>query len=137
MPLPGFQLRSAKDKHDRKLLSDIERVGWHAIHNNQAEEEPAFTFSVGFYYTFQQPEILIMGLRKDVAHSILSIAAERMAAGKAFQPFERITEFAKGYECAFAPIEVEHYPDYLGYPIWLAGRLNDPRKYWQWGLNPK
>ena len=62
MSLPDFQLRVAEDDNDRKLLADIERLGWHVIHIFEDESGPGFSFSVGFYYTFQQPEVLIMGL---------------------------------------------------------------------------
>ena len=98
MALPEFQMRSAQDDQDRKLLTDIESVGWHVVHINADEEGPSFTFSVGFYYTFQQPEILIMGLRPEAAHALLGIAVVQMAGGKIFKPFERIPDFAQDYE---------------------------------------
>lgn len=126
MPLPDFKLPTAGDDHDAKLLTDIERVGWHVVHINSDEGGPAFTFSVGFYYTFQQPEILIMGLRHDVALSLLNIAVVQMAGGKTFKPFERVSSFAETYDCAFAPIEIEQYRDYLGYAIWFYRGLPQP-----------
>jgi len=126
MPLPDFKLRIAEDEHDRKLLSDIERVGWHVIHINEDEQGPGYTFSVGFYYTFRQPEILITGLRQEVAHDLLKIAVVQMAGGKTFQAFERVSDFAEGYDCAFAPIEFEHYRNYLGYAVWFYRSLPTP-----------
>ena len=47
MPLPGFTLRTAEDKHGRKLLSDIENFGWHVVHVNEGAKGPGFSFSVG------------------------------------------------------------------------------------------
>lgn len=126
MPLPDFKLRYAEDEHDQKLLSDIERVGWHVIHINEDEQGPGYTFSVGFYYTFQQPEILIMGLRQEVAHELLKIAVVQMAGGKTYQPFDRVSQFAESYDCAFAPIEMQHYRDYLGYAVWFYRSLPKP-----------
>lgn len=126
MPLPGFKLREAEDDHDRKLLSDIERFGWHVVHINEDAEGPGFSFSVGFYYTFQQPEILIMGLKQDVAHDLLKIAYVQISGGKAFRPFERNSDFTQDYECALAPIEIEHYREYLGYATWFYRSLPNP-----------
>lgn len=126
MSLPDFKLRSAEDEHDRKLLSDIETVGWHVIHICEDEQGPAYTFSVGFYYTFQQPEVLIMGLSQEVAHELLKIVVLGMAAGKTLRPFERVSNFAQGYDCAFAPIEIEHFRDYLGYAVWFYRNLPSP-----------
>jgi hypothetical protein len=126
MPLPGFTLRTPEDEHDRKLLSDIEKYGWHVVHVNEDPQGPSFSFSVGFYYNFQQPEILVMGLRQEVAYEFLKIAYVRAAAGLSFEPYQRNSSFAQGYDCAFAPIEVEHYRDLLGYAVWFYRSLSKP-----------
>jgi hypothetical protein len=126
MSLPDFQLRVAEDDNDRKLLADIERLGWHVIHIFEDDSGPAFSFSVGFYYTFQQPEVLIMGLPQKVAYDLLDTAVDQMKEGKTFRPFERVAGFAKGYDCAFAPIALDHYKEYLGYAIWFYRSLSKP-----------
>jgi hypothetical protein len=126
MALPNFTLRTPEDERDRKLLADVERFGWHMIHINEDKKGPAFSFSVGFYYTFQQPEILVMGLRPEVAQKILNIAAVQMVGGKTFQPFKPISDLVEGYNCVFAPIQIENYQDYLGYAIWFYRSLPAP-----------
>lgn len=126
MPLSDFKLREAEDEHDRKLLSDVERFGWHVVHINEDEEGPGFSFSVGFYYTLQQPEILIMGLKQEVAHDLLRIAYVQMRGGRSFKPFERYSDFAQGCDCAFAPIGIEHYREHLGYAMWFYRSLPNP-----------
>lgn len=131
MALPGFTLRTAEDEYDRTLLADIERFGWHIVHINEDKEGPAYSFSVGFYYTFQRPEILVMGLPQAVAHKILQIAVVHMAGGKTFQPFDPAPDFVEGFNSAFAPIEIEHYQEYLGYAIWFYRSLPAPFPAWQ------
>ena len=51
---------------------------------------------------------------------------DQMAGGKTFQAFERVSDFAEGYDCAFAPIEFEHYRNYLGYAVWFYRSLPTP-----------
>jgi hypothetical protein len=76
-PLPAFIIPPPEDDSERKPVSDVRNVGWHALHISADDKGPSFTFTVGFYYTFQQPEILVMGLRHQVGHESLNTAADR------------------------------------------------------------
>jgi hypothetical protein len=82
MPLPDFKLRDAEDETDRKLLSDIEKFGWHVVHVNSGDDGPGFSFSVGFYYIllgkraidawliqFEEPRINLYFSRHRIFHS--------------------------------------------------------------------
>lgn len=126
MPLPDFKLRVAEDESDRKLLSDVEKFGWHVVHIGEDADGPGFSFSVGFYYSFQQPEILVMGLKQKIAHDLLRIAWLHYSGGGSFQSYERNSQFAQGFDFALAPIEIEHYREYLGYANWFYRSLPNP-----------
>ena len=67
-----------------------------------------------------------MGLRQEIAHKFLKIAYVQAAAGLSFEPCQRNTSFTQGYDCAFAPIEIKHYRDYLGYAVWFYRSLAKP-----------
>jgi hypothetical protein len=49
---------------DAKVLSDIERVGWHVmkVFARPNEKGPEWAFSIGLFHTYQHPEIIIFGL---------------------------------------------------------------------------
>ena len=126
MPLPAFIIPPPEDGPERKLVSDVKSVGWHAVHISADEQGPCFTFTVGFYYTFQVPEILVMGLRHEVSHELLRTAASQLKEGKSFPQFKGVSGFAEGYDCAFAPIKIEHYRNYLGFAMWFYRTLNKP-----------
>src|SRR5437773_11768426 len=108
MPLPAFIIPPPEDDSERKLVADVKNVGWHALHISADDRGPPFTFTVGFYYTFREPEILVMGLRHEVSHELLRTAAAHLKEGKSFPLFEGVSGFADGYDCAFAPIKIEH-----------------------------
>ena len=124
--LPDFQPPVAADEHDRKLLSDIERVGWHVLKIMGDESGPEYCFSVGLYYTFGHPEILVMGLSHPVAHRFINLAAAHIATGRVFRAQERTDDLAEGFECSFVPVSVAHYERYLGYGIWFYRQLKQP-----------
>src|SRR5580693_6460317 len=113
--LPDFQPPAASDERDRKLLSDVKNLGWHVIGIFEDETGPEYCFSVGLYYTFGHPEILVMGLKRPAAHKLINLAVAEIAKGKVFQPGERSNGLIEGFACSFVPISVAQYKEYLGY----------------------
>lgn len=64
-PMPRlhpFELREAQDASDAKLLADVAQHGWHIVQVSEEPGLPPFAFTVGLYYQFLQPEVLIMGI---------------------------------------------------------------------------
>lgn len=124
--IPDFQIPAAADRHDEKLLSDVRTFGWHVLRIFEDEDGPGFCFSVGLYYTFRHPEILVMGLPPDVGHELINLAGDYIAKGRVFQSRERTADLAQGFSCSFVPIAIEHYEQYLGYAIWFYRNLKAP-----------
>lgn len=124
--LPDFQMRVAEDDSERKVLSDVEKYGWHILHILEDESGPSFSFSVGFYLKFGHPEVLVMGLAQPVAHELINLIGKNLTTGRIYRPRERIGDLADGFDCSFVPIAVEHYREYLGYAIWFYRSLKQP-----------
>jgi hypothetical protein len=96
------------------------------VHINEDAEGPSYSFSIGFFYTYQYPEILVMGLNHQTAHDLINVCAAHAAAGREFRPFERNGNVIKRLDCAFAPILIKYYKDYLGYALWFYQSLPGP-----------
>ena len=124
--LSDFQPPVAADEHDRRLLTDVESVGWHVLQIMGDESGPAYCFSVELYYTFGHPEILVLGLSHPVAHKIINLAAGLIASGRVFRPRELTDDVAEGFACSFVPVSVVHYEQYLGYGVWFYRKLRQP-----------
>lgn len=114
-----MQLPEPEDEDDVRMLENIRVLGWGAIHVEGDADGPGFSFSVGFYHTWQHPEMLIMGLDVEKAHAILALAAEEVEGGRRYLGGELSDDFLKGYACRLHQIPRESYPDYLGYARWL------------------
>jgi hypothetical protein len=124
--LTDFRPPVAEDEPDRKLLSDIENVGWHVLKILGDEHGPEYCFSVGLYYTFGHAEILVMGLSHSNGHQIINLAASLIAKGRVFRPHERTDDLMEGFASSFVPISVAHYKEYLGYAVWFYRSLKQP-----------
>jgi hypothetical protein len=126
MSLPDFILPIATDDPDRKLLSDISQYGWHIIVIQKEVSSPTYSFTVGLFYTFGHPELMIMGLNQNVSHSIFQTAAGAIASGATFQASGFTDILIDSYKCKFSEIGVSRYQEYLGYGIWFYRSLPRP-----------
>jgi hypothetical protein len=62
-----------EEDRDKKLVSDIEQVGWHVVMIPEDDEGPSFAYSIGLFQTFGHPEIIICGLGLDLMHQMINI----------------------------------------------------------------
>src|SRR5947209_11847293 len=81
----GDRLPEPADEHDRKLLGDVARHGWHVIGVEEDEEGPAFAYSIGLYRTFGHPEVIVLGLPVRVLHRIINAVGEEVRSGERFE----------------------------------------------------
>src|SRR4051812_26431074 len=76
----------ASTDYERTLIENVERFGWHCtsvVPNADLAAVP-FSYTVGMYRSFGQPEFLILGLDAETAHSILGVLANAAAKGKMY-----------------------------------------------------
>jgi hypothetical protein len=120
-----FTLPEAEDDSDRKLLSDIEKYGWHVVFVTEEPATPQFAFTVGLHYRYSHPEILVMGLKQATAHSLLHSLVEKIKQGEKLESGSLVTDIAS-FPLALVPIHIDHYREHLGYGMWFYRSLRAP-----------
>lgn len=82
----------------RNILTNIDRYGLSIVHVCPSEDEEGlnYSYSIGLYDTFGQPEVLVSGFPIELAHSILNDLAKRYADGLILQPDIRYADFLGG-----------------------------------------
>jgi hypothetical protein len=113
------ELPTPEDDRDRKVLADITRVGWTVIGVLEDEEGPGFAYSIGLFHTLGHPEVLILGLRPQVAHQLVNDMGEAIRKGQRFEAGQRYEEIAAGFPLAFVEMDKRYYREYLGYAGWF------------------
>ena len=111
---------------DEKLLSDINSHGWHVLKVMADDNEPGFCYSVGLHKTFNHPEILIIGLKLDLAYSLINNIGEDIRAGKTFLSGQFYSDILDNFKCLFLDIDKSYYDEYLGYATWYYTNKNFP-----------
>ena len=107
---------------EEKLLDDVEKYGCHIIHVREEGGLPGWSYTVGLYEKFRQPEIITVGLKDDTAQYLLNEIAHRLKEGLQIQEGLRQRELLESVEYEFR--KVEERPELsavVGYATWFYG----------------
>jgi hypothetical protein len=111
--------------YERAVVANVKRYGWHctSVSVLPGDIEPRFSYTVGLYQSYRQPEFVIFGLDATVAHGILTILANAAAAGKMFPLDRPCNALVRGYDCVFVEVPRGRFHDYVFSALWFyAGK---------------
>jgi hypothetical protein len=109
------------DKHEEKALGDIEKYGCHILHVMEEKELPRFSYSIGIEKCTGQPELIVTGLKKELAQWIINEYNSRVKAGEVFKPDTFYKGFIEGFDVTLKYVAQKYYQEYLGWGKWLYG----------------
>jgi hypothetical protein len=124
IPREKWMEMTTMDRAEKKCLDDIEKYGCHIIHVFEEGELPPFSYSVGLERSIGRPELIIIGLRRELAHYMINEYCARARAGETFSPGMRAQGFLDDFDCEFRTVSPIHYEQYTGWDIWLYGGTN-------------
>lgn len=104
--------------YERKLLANISKRGWHCTGVFAEKDTPTFSYTVGLFYSFGFPELLVIGLPPETAYGVFRIAANAAAGGKPLdlsRPAERLFQ---RYPAVFVQVPVAEYHHYVLSALW-------------------
>jgi hypothetical protein len=107
------------DEAEKKCLEDIENFGCHIIHVLAEGDLPPFSYSVGIERSIGHPEIIIIGLQRELAHFMINEYRARAGAGEKFSTGMLVQGFLEGFSCEFRSVSHIFYEKYVGWDIWL------------------
>ncbi|MEU6129187.1 DUF4262 domain-containing protein [Saccharopolyspora sp. NPDC047091] len=96
------------------LVDTAERHGAAVVHVAEDEGGAAHAFSVGAWRRFGKPEVVVIGLPKDVAQAVVDTYVARVSGGERFSPGQLYAGFLANCPVTFERIAKQHYPEYLG-----------------------
>lgn len=134
---------AALEPADLKLLDDVEQFGVHIVHVPEDGDGPGFSFTVGLWHSFEQPEVVVFGLGEDIAHELLNAIADEAADGTRFLAGSRHDDVLVGYPVRFVAVPEGRYDEFLGAAVWAyehadfpAVQLVWPDKQGRWPWEP-
>lgn len=109
------------DAGEQKALDDIEQFGCHILHIMAEGELPSFSYTVGIQRTSNAPELIVVGLKRPIAHFVLNEYNRRVRKGEHFGDGQFSGGFLEGFDCLFREVDRANYKEYLGWGLWLYG----------------
>jgi hypothetical protein len=67
--------RIGTDLGEKKILADINECGWHCTNVVEDDGHTPWTFTIGLYETWQNPELIIIGRSRATANEMLTAVA--------------------------------------------------------------
>jgi len=115
-------LRQGNLKPDEtKLLHDVETYGCHVIHVREGNGFPGWSYTVGLGDVLGAPELIVIGLKERVAHSLLNECARRLQEGIRLEDRCRERDLLSNIDCEFRHVEKRWLRQTMGYAVWFYG----------------
>lgn len=112
-------MRKAQDRLEEKVISDISTYGVHIVHVLEEGEYPGFSFTVGLFESCLHPEIIIIGLEREVSHVLLNNLAHDIKRGKSYSAGDYHEGVLDDFLCYFGEVPKSHYKEYMGWALWF------------------
>ena len=106
---------------EKKLVDDIETYGCHIVQVREENGFPGWSYSVGFTDVLGMPELIVIGLKNNVAHSLLNECNRRLQNGLRLEEQSRQRELLSNVECEFRRVEKRWLIQTMGYAVWFYG----------------
>ena len=103
---------------EREILDAIETQGVHVEHVAGGDGGPGFSFTVGLWHTFGQPEVIVFGLEDHVAQDLLDEVADLADEGRKFLADSKHDGLLQHYPARFFAVPKSAYAEFLGVAVW-------------------
>jgi Domain of unknown function (DUF4262) len=131
----GTAQHIAKDDPEKILISNIAEFGWYAVNVIEDDGHPPWSYSIGFYDTWNHPEIIIIGRSRATAHHILNTIATNLEDNNPPDLNLPTGTLIPGVACYFIEVSPQHYPDYVGFALWYYRKRHFPLYQLVWPSN--
>jgi hypothetical protein len=106
-------------KFEQNILYNIEKYGCSINHIfDNKSEKPEFSYSIGLFSNFKQPEIIIIGLSQELRHSIINDICYRYKQSELLKIGTYDSDILEGFDCLILEVDKVHYKEYLGSANW-------------------
>lgn len=96
----------------KKIDSDIDQFGLQVLHVLGDETGPAFSYSIGLYKSYGHAEIIMIGLKQELMHTLINNMAHEIKSGKIYSANNFESDILHDFDCYIVNVDKSNY-DYL------------------------
>lgn len=122
--LQNFKWPIPKDESDKRIIANVQHAGCQvmAIGADRRVGTPDYIYTIGFHVSYEQPEILVLGVNGETGGRIVDALNKRFRAGLPLETDMLIPALDNSRDFKFREVPRERYVDYVGYTVWFYGR---------------
>jgi len=106
---------------DQRTRDDIAKYGCTVIHVMAEADLPPFAYTIGIQQQTGRPEVVVIGLKRPMAHYVVNEYNRRVREGEHFEPGSFYNGFLEGFQVYAQAVPVAAYDDYFGKNIDFYG----------------
>lgn len=108
------------DKDEQGVIDNIRDYGCQVQFVFDPDgERPDFSYSIGFPVSVGQPEVIVLGLRRELMHSMVNEVRSQCADGLVLSDGAHVSGLLEGFDCVLRhvtnPAAIE---EHFGWAIW-------------------
>ena len=103
-----------REQLDTKLKNDVTKFGLQVMYVMEDETGPGFSYSIGLFESYQHPEIIMIGLKQELAHTLINNMAYDIKKGKIFSSLTFEAGILDDFKCYITEVEKSNYDNYVG-----------------------
>lgn len=114
------QVDSSMTPAEQRILDNIRQFGCHVTSViDPTQDTPSFSYSTGLTRSIGVPEVIVVGLRSDLGHSLINTYMDRARDGQTFHPGIPYLGFLSRFPVYFRPVIEAHRKSYMLSANWL------------------
>lgn len=109
----------ALDSAERSFVAKIREHGWFRTGVFADAGGPGFSYTTGFWRNAGRPELIMFGMRDEIAHDIFWDLYRDALAGTDLPVGKRAEDIFGNAPAYVFPVARRHYKDHLGWNCWF------------------
>ena len=109
------------DEAEQKFVASIREHGWFRTSVFGDGDGPGFSYTTGFWSSARQPELIMFGMKSEIAHDVFWDLFHDAKAGRAVPTGVRASGVFANLPAYAFQVAVRHYSDNLGWSRWFYG----------------
>lgn len=107
------------EKHVALVIADIRTAGCHVLHVAEEASLPPYSYSIGLNRSLGAPDLVVVGLARDLAHSVIYRYRDEQAAGRRFPHRARARGLLPDADVEFRDVHSSHFATWFGWNVAL------------------
>lgn len=103
---------------ERGLLRDVAEHGCHVVCVDADLPGGSYCYTVGLWYHWQHPELVVFGVSDELADELLNAATDMIDAGARFAADQVVRDLLEIYPVTFKAVPRTHNEGYFGAACW-------------------